>query len=181
MSRFPFASVSLNARIDPTARIEPGAVIYENCEVEQGAIIGANTVLRPGTKVGYRSIIGPLCVSEGDVEVGECTSVMSQCHLTKGLKIGNNCFIGPGLVTTNTRKITAGEHGCGLDKKEAETLPMTIANGARIGSAVTIMPGVRIGECAVIDASCLITKDIRNNEWVRAGKDQVARHVGYVF
>lgn len=47
--------------------------------------------------------------------------------------------------------------------KEGEDGPVTIKRGARIGINVTILPGVTIGENAVIGAGSVVTKDIPDN------------------
>ncbi|MGD0158839.1 MAG: acyltransferase [Candidatus Bathyarchaeia archaeon] len=46
---------------------------------------------------------------------------------------------------------------------EDEGGPVVIKNGARIGINVTILPGVTIGENAVIGACSLVNKDIPDN------------------
>ncbi|MEM3360145.1 MAG: acyltransferase [Candidatus Bathyarchaeia archaeon] len=47
--------------------------------------------------------------------------------------------------------------------KEGEDGPVIIKRGARIGINVTILPGVIIGENAVIGAGSVVTKDIPDN------------------
>ena len=73
------------------------------------------------------------------------------------IKIGKNTFIGPncGLYTavhpTNAKERIEG-------KEWAE--PITIGEGVWLGGNVVVLPGVKIGDRAVIGAGSVVTKDI---------------------
>lgn len=45
----------------------------------------------------------------------------------------------------------------------SETKPATIGNDVWIGSRVTILPGVHIGDRVVIGAGAVVTRDLPNN------------------
>lgn len=51
----------------------------------------------------------------------------------------------------------------GYKADEGGIRPVTIKNGARISINVTILPGVTIGENAVIGAGAVVTKDVPDN------------------
>jgi len=156
--------------------IELGAIIYPNCEIGEGSIIGSNAVLRPGTKIGHHSIFGTASVSEGDNEIGNFTTIHAQCHITKKVRIGNDCFIAPFFIATNTPEITVGKHGT-ADVPELKTLPTVIGDRVRIGANVRLIPGITIGNDAVIDQDCLITRDVYAGQHIRGGKDKIGRPV----
>lgn len=73
------------------------------------------------------------------------------------IKIGADTFIGPncGLYTavhpTNAKDRVAGKEWA---------RPITIGNGVWLGGNVVVLPGVTIGDRAVIGAGSVVTKDI---------------------
>lgn len=155
-------------------KVEPGAIIYPDCKIGEGSIIGANAVLRSGTRIGHHSIFGTLSCSEGDNYIGNYTTIHAQCHITQGVKIGDNCFIAPFFIATNTKNITNGKHGT-QPAEEYYPLPCIIGDNVRIGANVRVVPGITIGDGAVIDQDCLITKDVPPYSHIRGGKDKIGR------
>ena len=88
-----FVSLHAGVKIGDGTRIEDGARIYDDCVIGDNCIIGTNAVLRPRTHIDSQSIFGTLSCSEGDNWIGQYTTVHAQCHITKGVHIGNNVFI----------------------------------------------------------------------------------------
>jgi acetyltransferase-like isoleucine patch superfamily enzyme len=73
-----------------------------------------------------------------------------------GIEIGEDAQIGPGtLITTTDHDIH--------NRLEARFKPVMIGKRAWIAANVTILPGVTIGENAVIGAGSVVTKDIPPN------------------
>ena len=163
-----------NIKIGKNAKIEPGVVIYNDCEIGESCIIGTNAVLKPETKIGDHSIFGTLSTTEGKVKIGSWTTVHSQCHVTWGMEIGDRVFIAPFLYTANTPKISHGKFGY-PNTTDDPRFPPVIEEGVRVGENVGLAPGVRIGKDSIIDMCCLITKDIPPGSHVRAGKDIIGR------
>lgn len=160
--------------------IEPYAVIYEGCEIGDGSIIGAHAVLRPRTIIGKNTIFGTHSVSEGDNYIGDNTTIHAQCHITKGMRIGNDVFIAPFFIASNTPQITRGHHGSHPDQREYVWKCGFIEDGVRIGVRVTILPGITIGKNSTIYQNCLISKDVEPNSIMKGGKDQIAQKIGVV-
>jgi UDP-3-O-[3-hydroxymyristoyl] glucosamine N-acyltransferase len=158
-------------------KVEPGAIIYPNCVIGEGSIIGANAVLRPYTRIGRNTIFGTLSCSEGHNEIGDFTTIHAQCHITSNVRIGNNVFIAPFFIATNTPIITFGKHGTHSSQKP-ETLPTVIEDYVKIGANVRMIPGLTIGKGSWIDQDCLITHDVPAGSHIRGGKDKVGRVVG---
>jgi UDP-3-O-[3-hydroxymyristoyl] glucosamine N-acyltransferase len=173
-----FISIHSNVKIGDNCKIEDGAKIYEGCVIGDNCIIGANVVLRPGTTIGNYSIFGTLSCSEGDNFIGDYTTIHAQCHITKGLQIGNNVFIGPCFTSTNTREITHGKHG--VTPTNFKISKSVIEDNVRIGANVRMIPGIRIGAFSLIDQDTLITKDIPPHSHVRGGKDKIGVIIGTV-
>jgi acetyltransferase-like isoleucine patch superfamily enzyme len=158
-------------------KVEPGAIVYPNCQIGTGSIIGANAVLRPYTRIGHDSIFGTLSCSEGHNDIGSYTTIHAQCHITQGVHIGDNVFIAPYFIASNTPDITKGAHGIEGPKK-IRIKHTYIENNVRMGCSVRMIPGLRIGHDSLIEQDTFITHDIEPYSIVRGGKDKVGRVVG---
>jgi UDP-3-O-[3-hydroxymyristoyl] glucosamine N-acyltransferase len=157
-------------------KIEPGAIIYPDCEIGEGSIIGANAVLRPYTHIGHHSIFGTLSCSEGYCRIGDYTTIHAQCHITQHVQIGDECFIAPFFIATNTPEITRGRHG--TEPSERYTPKTTIIeDNVRIGANVRLIPGLIIGHDTLIDQDTFITSDVPPYSHIRGGKDKIGRPV----
>ena len=168
-----------NIRIGTGTKLEPGVVIYDNCEIGESCIIGTSAVLKPNTKIGDHSIFGTLSTTEGNVKIGSWTTIHSQCHITWGMEIGDRVFIAPFFYTANTPKISHGKFGYPNTTDDPRYAPK-IRDGVRIGENVGCAPGVVIGEDCLIDMCCLITKNIPPRSIVRAGKSVVGKIIGEI-
>ena len=158
-------------------KIEPGAVIYNDCIIGKGCIIGTSAVLKQNTRLGDHSIFGTLSSTDGNVRIGSWTTVHSQCYVTWGMEIGDSVFIGPFFYSANTPNISKGRFGYPNSTHDPRVAPI-IRNGARIGAHVGLAPGVIIGENTMIDMGCLVTKNVPDNAHVRASSEITGRIIG---
>jgi len=154
----------LEYQIHPTVvfgrnvRVGKGVVIEEGCMIGDNTLIGNNTTLRKNTIIGKNCTLGHSVVSEGNLTIGNHVGIHSQCHLTQTLFIEDHVFMGPSVVTSNTRRIS---HGRNL---LVRTQGPRICRAARIGAGAVLTPEVIIGENALIGAGSLVTKDIPARE-----------------
>lgn len=73
------------------------------------------------------------------------------------IRIGNNCLIGPNVgIYTTGHDIQAKDR-----YKSGYARPITIGDDVWIGGHSCILPGVSIGDGAVIAAGSVVTKDVR--------------------
>src|SRR2546425_2034760 len=172
-----FVSIHSGVIIGDNVVIEDGSRVYDNCEIESNSVVGPNAVLRPYTKIGHHTIFGTLSCCEGHSAIGNFTTVHAQCHITQKVTIGNDVFIAPFFIATNTPAITTGRHGTAKTAKP-ELLPTVIEDGVRIAASVRMTPGHKIGAFSLIEQDTFITKDIPPHSRVRAGKDKIGQVVG---
>ena len=116
--------------------------------------IGSWVHIRPLCLIEDNVHIRNWCIIEGENKIGYNTRIMQYCNITAGGIIGNECFIGPGVILLNDRVMRYPE-----PFKEGEREPVVIGNKVKVGGNATIMPAVTLGEGCVIGAGSVVTKD----------------------
>lgn len=109
-----------------------------------------------------------------NIHIGENVFINSNCTMQDqgGIYIGDNVLIGHNacLLTLNHNEDP---------KKRANLMPspIKIGNGAWLGSNVTVLPGVSIGDGAIVAAGAVVTKDVDENTIVAGIPAKVMRKV----
>ncbi|MFP5417294.1 MAG: sugar O-acetyltransferase [Actinomycetes bacterium] len=116
------------------------------------------------------------------------------CEFGKNLFFGANVFVNMGCRFQDAGGITIGEgsligHGCTLTTlnhavdpdRRADMLPAPIVIGRRVwfGASVTVVPGVRIGDGAIVGAGAVVTRDVPPDSVVAGVPARVLRPTGY--
>jgi UDP-2-acetamido-3-amino-2,3-dideoxy-glucuronate N-acetyltransferase len=144
-----------NFRVHPTAEVSEraavgdGASIWHQAQVREGASIGANCIIGKGVYVG------------ADVAVGANCKVQNYSCLYEGTTLEDGVFIGPEVVFTNDRYPRAVNPDMTIkDASDWHLEGSTVRAGAAVGSRSVILPGMNIGEWALVAAGSVVTKDV---------------------
>tara|TARA_B100000963_G_C22625823_1_gene672289 strand:- start:25 stop:486 length:462 start_codon:yes stop_codon:yes gene_type:complete len=117
------------------------------------------TIVEPvniyGCSIGSDSFIGPFVEIQKNVNIGKRTKIQSHSFICELTNIGNDCFIGHGVMFIND-KFSDGSPAMGDQSKWRGS---EIADDVYIGSNATILP-VSICSNVVIGAGAVVTKDI---------------------
>ena len=97
--------------------------------------------------------IGPFVEIQSGVKIGSDTRVQSHSFICSEVEIGNDCFIGHGVMFINDR------FSNGKVNFESPFEETRIGNNVLIGSNSTILPVV-ICDDVIIGAGAVVTKDI---------------------
>lgn len=108
-----------------------------------------------GCEIGNDCFIGPFVEIQKDVKIGARTKVQSHAFICELVTIGDDCFIGHGVMFINDL-FSDGGPARGDKNKWKST---TIGNNVSIGSNATILP-VEICDHVVIGAGSVVTKNI---------------------
>ncbi len=108
-----------------------------------------------GCSIADDCFIGPFTEIQKNVRVGKRTRVQSHSFICELVKIGDDCFIGHGVMFINDL-FSEGKPAGGDPSKWKKT---KIGNKVSIGSNATILP-VNICDHVVIGAGAVVTKDI---------------------
>lgn len=124
-----------------------------------GTSFGKNVVVvQPvniyGANISSDVFIGPFCEIQSGVVIGAGTRVQSHSFICSKVTIGQDCFIGHGVVFTNDLRPGGADRG-----NPAKLLPTHVGSRVSIGSGATILP-VSICDDVQIGAGAVVTKDI---------------------
>jgi acetyltransferase-like isoleucine patch superfamily enzyme len=132
--------------------VRSGSIIYLNVVVEDDVELGHNVILREEVRVGKRTMVGTNVVIDGESEVGRGVSIQTGVYICRRSKIEDFVFLGPCCVFTNDRY---------LMRLKTEIQGPTVKSRASIGANSTLMPGVTVGEGAVVGAQAVVTDDVQ--------------------
>jgi UDP-2-acetamido-3-amino-2,3-dideoxy-glucuronate N-acetyltransferase len=136
--------------ISPDVILGSDVVFYHECLVNlYGCRIGDETKIGTFVEIQKNSVIGNRC------------KISSHSFICEGVEIADEVFIGHGVMFTNDSypcATTADGHvQTDMDWK---VLPTRVRRRASIGSNATILPGITIGESAMIGAGAVVTRDV---------------------
>lgn len=129
----------------------------------QSKNIGKNTniwqfcVVLPNAKIGENCNICSHCFIENDVKIGNNVTIKCGVQLWDGITVEDNVFIGPNVTFCNDKYPKSKNKNFKLE-------PIIVKKGASIGANATILPGITIGENALVGAGAIVTKDVKNNK-----------------
>lgn len=102
---------------------------------------------------GDKCFIGPFVEVQNDVICGNNVRIQSHSLICEGMRVGDDVFIGHGVMTANSRYPVAGS-------KDWLCEPPVIGNRVAVGSNANILPGVTIGDDVVVGAGAIVSKDV---------------------
>lgn len=108
-----------------------------------------------GCSIGDACFIGPFVEIQKGVVIGKKCKIQSHAFICELVTIGDDCFIGHGVMFINDTFSGGGPAG---GKKELWR-STKLGNKVSIGSNATLLP-VTIADGVVIGAGAVVTKDI---------------------
>lgn len=115
-----------------------------------------------GTRInGHLKISGPWGLLRR-LAIGRYCVIESDCvlDLSEQLSIGDGATIGPGvLILTSTHELDFSKHRAG----NLILNPVVVGEGAWLGARSVVLPGVKIGQGAVVEPGAVVNKDVEAN------------------
>jgi acetyltransferase-like isoleucine patch superfamily enzyme len=135
------------AIVRPFTTIYAGNVIGDRLQTGQGASIREDNILGDDVSVGTNAVL------EFGNRIGNRVRIHSGCFLEM-VTIEDDVFVGPNVVFTDD------PHPMNCPRyKECKGGPV-VRRLARIGANSTILPGVEIGENALVGAGSVVTQNV---------------------
>lgn len=144
--------------------------ICESQRIGENSRIWAFTHILPGAKIGENCNICDHVFIENDVAIGDNVTVKCGVQLWDGVILEDNVFIGPNVTFTNDRFPRSKVY-------PEKFLTTHIKRNASIGANATILPGIEIGEGAMVGAGAVVIQSIPENAIVVGNP---ARITGFV-
>lgn len=108
-----------------------------------------------GCTIGDQSFIGPFTEIQRGVIIGKRCKIQSHSFICEGVVIGDDSFVGHGVMFINDVFADGGPSGGDRSKWKKTNIGKKVS----IGSNATILP-VAICDHAIIGAGAVVTKDI---------------------
>jgi UDP-2-acetamido-3-amino-2,3-dideoxy-glucuronate N-acetyltransferase len=129
------------AFVHPAAQIGEGTTVWQFAVVLNGAVIGADCNLNAHTLV------------EGGAVLGDRVTLKSGVYVWDGITLEDDVFCGPNATFTNDKRPRSRA-------RPESFLKTRVCKGASIGAGAVILPGITVGEKAMIAAGAVVTKDV---------------------
>lgn len=114
-----------------------------------------------GCEIGDETKIGAFVEIQKNAKVGRRCKISSHTFICEGVTIEDNVFIGHNVTFVNDTYPRATTPAGGLQtEKDWKVETTLVKKGASIGSGVTILANVVIGEGALVGAGSVVTKDV---------------------
>lgn len=137
--------IAADVKLGRNIRLGPFVNLY-GCEIDDETKIGAFVEVQKGARIGARC------------------KISSHTFICEGVTIEEGVFVGHGVVFINDRYPRATNANGQLQTEADWNCQRTIIRrGASIGSGVTLLGGIVVGENAIIGAGSVVTKDVPAN------------------
>jgi acetyltransferase-like isoleucine patch superfamily enzyme len=156
--------------------IGDGSVIRSHTVIYAGNVIGKNfqtgnkVNIRETNRIGDNVSVGTLSVIEHHVEIGNNVRIHTQVFVPEFSVLEDGCWLGPNVVLTNAR------YPLSPTVKDQLAGPI-IRKRAKVGANVTILPGVVIGEDALIGAGAVVVRDVAPGEVIVGNPGRVIGNI----
>lgn len=141
--------------------------VLADLEIGNGTVIHDQVNLYK-CKIGSNCKIDAFVYVEEEVVVGDNCKIRPFVFIPTGVVIEDNVFIGPNVSFTNDKYPKA--------RGRWKLLRTKVEKGASIGANSVILPGITIGEDALVGAGSVVTKNVPSKAIVVGNP---ARIVGY--
>ena len=130
------------------------AVIVAGAQIGPGAVVADHVLVREGARLDEAAVVGHCGTVGVRVVIGARSKLMSFATLPPGTLIEEDVFIGPSFIVTDDP--TMGRH----EGRPGVVRPPALRRRCRVAASVTLLPGVEIGEDALVGAGSLVTRDV---------------------
>lgn len=136
--------------------VHESSYVDDNVQIGTGTKIWHFSHVQSGAKIGNNCSIGQNVNISNGVVLGDNCKIQNNVSLYEGVILEDGVFCGPSCVFTNDLTPRAM-----YPKGRQNYLKTLVKRGASIGANSTIVCGTTIGECAMIAAGAVVTKDVK--------------------
>jgi acetyltransferase-like isoleucine patch superfamily enzyme len=150
--------------VGPSSTIRSHSILYAGSTFGSRLETGHAVVLREGLTVGENLRVGTLGDLQGDTPIGDYVRMHSNVFVPKFCRIGSFAWLFPHVVLTN-------------DPHPPSELQIgsIVEDFAVLAARSVVLPGVRVGEGAVVAAGSVVTRDVAPGDLVVGAPAKRAR------
>ncbi|HOX02705.1 MAG TPA: acyltransferase [Candidatus Paceibacterota bacterium] len=161
----------MNPPAHPLQQIAP------DVKLGQGVRIYAFTNLY-GCEIGDDTRIGTFVEIQKGARIGRRCKISSHTFVCEGVTIEDEVFIGHNVTFINDRFPRATNAGGQLQTEADWACEKTVVRrGASIGSGATLLGGITVGECALVGAGSVVTRDVPPHAVVAGNPARVLKRI----
>ena len=114
-----------------------------------------------GCEIGDNTKIGTFVEVQKNARIGRNCKISSHSFICEGVEIQDEVFLGHNVTFINDLyPRSTNVDGKLQTEADWKCIPTYIRKGASIGSSVTVLCGITVGEGAMIGAGSVVTKDV---------------------
>lgn len=153
----------------PDYFVHPKAEVHDDCSIGEGTKIWQFASVIRGARIGKDCNIASGACIDGSV-VGDRTVIAHNLAAGPGFRIGSDCFIAPNVTFCNDAWPRAHKNGFDIERYDETHKAVIMEDGATIGANAVILPGVIIGQGAMVAAGSVVTQNVPENMlWIGSG------------
>jgi len=131
-----------------------------------------------GCEIGDNTKIGTFVEIQKGAKIGKNCKISSHTFICEGVTIENNVFVGHNVTFINDLFPCATTDGGEMQTENDWTcIPTLVKEGASIGSSVTLLCGITVGENSIVGAGSVVTKDVQPNSIVAGNPARVLKKI----
>lgn len=139
-------------KIGNNSILRSGVTIYKDTILGDDVRTGHNVLVRENCEIGNNVLLGTNVVVDNNTKIGSFVSIQSSVYIPTGTIIEDYVFLGPNCVLLNDKYP--------IRQRKVSLKAPIIKKGATIGGNATLLPGIQIGEGALVSASAVVTKNV---------------------
>lgn len=158
--------------------IHPTAVVDAGAELGAGVKVWHFCHVMAGARIGEGSMLGQGCFVGTGVSIGRGVRVQNHVSVFEGVTLEDDVFVGPSVVFANVGRPRAFRLRARGAASTARPFDATLVRrGATLGANATVLPGVEVGEYALVGAGAVVSRHVASYALVTGVP---ARRVGWV-
>ena len=143
--------------------------IVETEHVGRDTRVWAFAHILPGARIGAECNICDHVFIENEVVLGDRVTIKNGVQIWDGVTLEDDVFIGPNATFTNDPAPRSRQ-------QLAEWPQLTVQRGASIGANATLLPGITIGQYAMVGAGAVVTRSVPPRAVVVGNPARIVRY-----
>lgn len=161
---------ALQTEIGNGAVIRSHTVIYAGNRIGDNFQTGHGVVIREENVIGNNVSIGSKSMVEHHIDIAENVRLHSNVFVPEYSILESGCWLGPNVVLTNAKYPLS-------PNVKKELIGPTVKRSAKIGANSTLLPGVVVGENALVGAGSVVTKSVPADKVIAGNPARIIKDV----